>query len=102
MVKQGAREVEANEHVLSLVDDEPGGVREWEFMCECGHEGCHESVFLTVAAFVALRDSGEAVVAAGHHVSPAAHARRVRNATQALRAQAEHQVKRAKKNLGLT
>ena len=102
MVKQGTRETEANEHLLGLVDDDLGVVHEWEFMCECGDEDCHESVFLTVAAFVALRDAGEAVVADGHHVSPAAHARRVRNATQALRAQAEHQVQRAKKNLGLT
>ena len=102
MVEQGERETGANEHLLSLVGDDADLVHEWEFMCECGHEDCHESVFLTVAAFVALRDAGEAVVADGHHASPVAHARRVRNATQALRAQAEHQVKRAKKNLGLT
>jgi hypothetical protein len=68
--KPGARETESNEHALSLVGDEAGVVHEWEFMCECGDENCHESVSLTVAAFVALRDAGEAVVADGHHASP--------------------------------
>jgi hypothetical protein len=102
VVKQGTRETKASEHPLGLVDEDGSVVHEWEFMCECGHEDCHESVFLTVADFVTLRDAGAAVVAEGHHLSPVVHARRVRNATQALRAQAEHQVKRAKKNLGLT
>jgi hypothetical protein len=76
VVKQGAHQTEANEHILRLVQDEVNGVREWEFMCECGHEGCHESVLLTLAAFVALRDGGEAVLAGGHHVSQVAHTRR--------------------------
>jgi hypothetical protein len=102
VVEQGARETEAHEELLRLVRDEVTGVREWEFMCECGQESCHESVFLTLAAFVALRDGGEAVLAGGHHVSQVAHAQEVRSATQALRAQAELQVKRAKKNLGQT
>ena len=91
MVAQGARKTGANEDL-----------HEWDFMCECGEETCHKFVFLTLDEFVALRDRGEAVLAPEHHLSPVAHARRVRSATQALRAQAEQQVKRAKKNLGLT
>ena len=101
MLEQGAHETEANED-LRPVREEVSGVQKWDFMCECGGEHCHESVFLTLADFVALRDRGEAVLAPGHRVSPVAHARRVRSATLALRAQAEQQVKRARKNLGLT
>jgi hypothetical protein len=59
------------------------------------------TVFLSLDAFEAIRDSGEPVLAEGHVVSQAARARRLRSATQALRTQAEHQVTRAKKNLGL-
>jgi len=76
VVEQGARATEANEHLLRLVRDGVNGVRHWEFMCECGQEGCHESVFLTLADFVALRDGGEPVVAGGHHVSRVTHAQR--------------------------
>jgi hypothetical protein len=102
VVEQGASKSEANEELLHLVREEVSGPHEWDFMCECGEESCHESVLLPLADFVALRDRGEAVLAPGHRVSPVAHARRLRSATQALRAQAEHQVRRAKKNLGLT
>ena len=102
MVKSDARWTEIHEHALRHVRDEDGGVQEWEFMCECGHESCHQTVFLTLDAFEALRDCGQAVLAGGHEVSPVARARRTRSATRALRAQAEHQVRRAKKNLGLT
>ena len=66
MVKQGVRRIEANEQVLRLVRDDLGEVHEWEYMCECGHESCNESVFLPLAAFVALRDGGQAVLAGGH------------------------------------
>jgi hypothetical protein len=76
VVKQGAREIEANEHILRLVRDDFSGVHEWEFMCECGHESCNESVFLTLAAFVALRDGGEAVLSDGHYVNRVAQALR--------------------------
>ena len=66
MLEADAGETETSAHLFSLVRDEVGGLHEWEFMCECGHKSCHESVFLTLAAFVALRESGEAVVAREH------------------------------------
>jgi hypothetical protein len=84
---------------LRHVRDSATGEREWEFPCECGHRNCHESVFLTLDAFGALRDRDEAVLAGGHHVSQTARARRLVDAAKALRAQAEHQVRRARKNL---
>ena len=102
MVKSDAQTTETYKHALRHVRDEADGVQEWEFMCECGHVSCRETVFLTLDAFETLRDNREAVLAGGHQVSPVTRARRARSATQALRAQAEHQVRRAKKNLGLT
>ncbi|HEX6952778.1 MAG TPA: hypothetical protein VF124_08280 [Gaiellaceae bacterium] len=76
-------------------------MQEWEFMCECGHESCRETVFLTLDAFEVLHDSGETVLDDGHVVSQVACARRLRSPTRRPRAQAEHQATRAKKNLGL-
>jgi predicted DNA-binding protein (UPF0251 family) len=101
MVKLHAGRTEPRESALRHVRDQAGGVQEWEFMCECGHDSCQETVFLTLDEFEALRDSRGAVLAEGHEVSQVARARLLRSAAQALRAQAEHQVRRAKKNLGL-
>jgi multidrug efflux pump subunit AcrA (membrane-fusion protein) len=62
--------------------------------------GFHEHVALTVDAYAALHDSGRAVLAPRHRLSQVERARRLSEEAKALRAQAEHQVKRAKKNLG--
>jgi hypothetical protein len=102
VVKLDAHRTEVDAPTLRHVRDDVCGAQEWEFMCECGHDTCHETVLLTLDAFEVLRDSGEALLASGHHANPIARARRVRSAAQALRAQAEHQARRAKKNLGLT
>ena len=72
MVKLAAGRTETYEPVLRHGRDEAGGVPEWEFMCECGHESCHETVFLTLDRFEAFRDQGQAVLADGHEVSPVA------------------------------
>jgi hypothetical protein len=101
VVKLHTGRTEPRESALRHVRDHADGVQEWEFMCECGHESCRETVFLTLDAFEALRGSGQAALADGHVVSQVARARRLRSATKALRAQAAHQVTRAKKNLGL-
>jgi hypothetical protein len=69
VVGRGEREIEANAHVLRFVQANVSSVHVWEFMCECGEANCHEFVRLTLAAFVALRDRGEGVFAAGHHAS---------------------------------
>ena len=73
---------------------------EWEFFCECGRPDCEERVKLTVAAHSALDDGQSAVLAPGHRLSQIERARRLMEVSKALRAQAEQQVKRAKKNLG--
>ncbi len=79
-----------------------GGELEWEFSCECGRETCDERVCVTIGAYVALHDGGELALAPGHEVSRAGRARRrseeLRQESTALRAQAQHQKHRAKKN----
>ena len=88
----------ANGHILRHVRDSDDG-HEWEFLCECGKEDCHERVLLTIDAYIAHRDQGEAVLADGHLLSQVERARRLRAEAEALTGQADHQVKRAKKNL---
>lgn len=90
---------EVNRNILLHLRDADGGELEWEFFCECGQESCHEHVFLTLDAYVALHDSGGSVLAEGHRLSQAERARRLREDAEALRAQAAHQVQRAKKNV---
>jgi hypothetical protein len=86
--------------LLRAVRDSTTGEHEWEFHCECGEANCHEYVFLTLDAFITLRDHGDAVLADGHRVSQIVVARGLVDAAKALTAQADHQLKRAKKNLG--
>ena len=92
----------ANEHILLHVRDSDDGKQEWEFVCECGNEDCHGRVLLTIDAYIALHDHGQAVLAAGHHTSQVARALRLRAEADALRHQAEHQVNRAKENIGIS
>jgi hypothetical protein len=91
---------DANRNILLHVQDADAGELEWEFFCECGRNHCHEHVFLTLDAFIAIHDGGDAVLAEGHRLSQSDLARRLRDDAGALRAQAEHQIRRAKKNLG--
>jgi len=91
---------EVTQGTLRAVRDSVTGEQEWEFRCECGREHCHDYVFLTLDAYVALRDSGRDVLAEGHHLSPVVRARRLRDDARALVAQAMNQVQRAKRNLG--
>jgi hypothetical protein len=85
---------------LRHVRDSSTGERGWEFACECGRRECSESVFLTLDAYAERRDAGHAVLAEGHPVNQIAVSRRLVEAARALRAQAEHQVRQARKNLG--
>jgi hypothetical protein len=73
--------------------------QEWEFFCECGCYGCDKRVKLTVAAYRVIHDGGGAVLAPGHQRSEPERSRRLRAEAEALRAQAELQVQRARKNL---
>lgn len=72
--------------------------RRWLFCCECGRAECVERVALDVAEYESLRDRGSYILASGHYVSRAEHARRVarklRADAEALLAQARHQQQR--------
>lgn len=72
---------------------------EWEFFCECGVAECHEQVTLTLEAYSAIHDGGFAILAPGHRVGQRARSVRLREEARALRAQAEHQLQRARRNL---
>jgi hypothetical protein len=91
---------EVNQRVLGAALDSIAKEQEWEFFCECGAPECHEYVKLTVHAYGVLHDGGGAVLAAGHGLSQLERARRLREDADALRRQAKHQVRRAKRNLG--
>src|SRR5205085_5537001 len=43
--------------------------RSGEFFCECGRDDCQERLTLTLDAYVALYDSGRAILAEGHQLS---------------------------------
>jgi hypothetical protein len=90
--------VDMNERVRALA----ARLHEWGFMCECGLVTCHERVHLSLPAYEALRTRGDAVLAAGHVLTEAQRARRraerLSGEASALRAQAELQTKRARRN----
>ncbi len=92
---------EVNQGILAFARDslsEQAHEQEWEFFCECGREDCHAYVSLSLDAYAALHDGGGAVLAPGHRLSQVERARRLLEDAEALRHQAEHQVKRARKN----
>jgi hypothetical protein len=84
---------------LGVVRDAVEQEQEWEFFCECGCYGCDKRVKLTVAAYRALHDGGGYVLAPGHQCSERERSQELREEAKALRAQADLQVRRAKKNL---
>jgi hypothetical protein len=91
--------VRIREAALRLDAAEPEAV--WAFLCECGEAGCHAQVRLTLAEYDALKAAERPVLAPGHAASRAAVARRyaeaLREDATALRAQAEQQLRRARK-----
>jgi hypothetical protein len=88
---------DVNRHILDVARESISAEQEWEFFCECGRPDCEERIALTLAAYVALYDSGRPVLAHGHRLSQVERARRLREDAEALRNQAEHQVRRAKR-----
>jgi multidrug efflux pump subunit AcrA (membrane-fusion protein) len=90
--------VEVNARILDAARESVGEELEWEFFCECGRADCEASVRLTIEAYSALHDDGHAVLSAGHELSQVSRARGLLEDSQALLAQADQQVKRAKKN----
>jgi hypothetical protein len=91
--------VEVNLQIREAASDSIAHEQQWEFFCECGRPGCEEHVLLTVDAYSALHDGGGFVLAPGHRVSEVGRARRLADEAEALRAQAGHQLRRARKNL---
>jgi hypothetical protein len=93
--------VEVNSHILDAARDSITREQIWEFFCECGRPDCGEHVKLSIDEYAGLRDVGDPVLAPGHRLSRAERARRrsheLREGSEALRAQAEHQVRRARK-----
>ena len=99
-VSKTALLTEVNLRVLEAALDSVTQEQEWEFFCECGNPDCHEHVELTIHAYGVIHDGGGAVLAPGHGLSQIERARRLSADADALRRQAEHQVRRARKNLG--
>ena len=91
---------EVNSHLLEVAAESPSDALDWDFYCECGRPDCHEQVMLTVAAFDWLRGNDLPILAPGHRMSQVTRARMLRSEAAALRAQAQLQAKRARRNLG--
>ncbi len=74
----------------------------WAFLCECGDDTCQEWVTLPVGGYEALQRADEPILAPGHALSAPQKsrrkARRLVDDARALEAQADVQVKRAKRN----
>lgn len=60
---------DSSQRALRRVRASLDGEHEWEFGCECGEEDCRRFVFLTLDAYIALRDGSGAVLAEGHRPS---------------------------------
>lgn len=89
-----------NAGIFVFARDSLANSSEWEFLCECGRPECHDVIPLTLEAYIAIRDERGAVLAPGHHPSQVERARRLGEDAAALRAKAEHQARRARKNRG--
>ena len=78
----------------------------WDFLCECDADDCQEWVTLQVAQYEALQRADEPVLAPGHTLTKAQRnrrkARRLVDDAKALEAQAEQQIKQARRNLKKT
>jgi hypothetical protein len=75
----------------------------WAFLCECGDDDCQEWVTLAVGSYEVLQRADAPILAPGHTLSAPQKqrrkARRLVDDARALGAQADLQVKRAKRNL---
>ena len=74
----------------------------WVFLCECGDDHCEEWVTLPVGKYEALQRADQPILAPGHTLSEPQksrrRARRLVDDAKALEAQADVQIKRAKRN----
>jgi hypothetical protein len=76
----------------------------WNFLCECGEDDCQDWVTLRVSEYEALQRADEPILAPGHTLTRGQRTRRKARSlvddAKALEAQAGHQIKRAKRNVG--
>jgi hypothetical protein len=72
----------------------------WPFVCECGDEACQEPVLCSLGAYDEARQRRQLLLARGHAVTQAREARarshELRVESEAVRAQAEHQLRRSR------
>ena len=68
-----------------------------EFFCDRGRDDCQERIKLTLDAHASLYVSGRAVLAEGHQLGQVERARWLPDDAEALRRQAEHQVRCAER-----
>ena len=58
---------EVNDSIRDLAAKvDPDDSSNWEFVCECGEEGCTERVGLPLARYDELRNADVALLAPGH------------------------------------
>ena len=58
---------EVNRSIRDLATKvDPHDSSSWEFVCECGEEGCSERVSLALSRYDELRDADVALLAPGH------------------------------------
>jgi hypothetical protein len=105
---RSAERTEVNRNIRMAVKrfDEPAldGDESWDFLCECGADECGQWVTLTLKRYEALLRAEEPVLAPGHELTRSQRARRKARRlvedSEALRAQAQVQQKRAGRNAG--
>ena len=58
---------EVNQKIRDLAANvDPDDVSRWEFVCECGEQGCTERVGLPLARYDELKHANGALLAPGH------------------------------------
>jgi hypothetical protein len=58
---------EVNRRIRDLAADvDPRDASSWEFICECGEEGCTERIGLPLARYDELKRTDVALLAPGH------------------------------------
>jgi hypothetical protein len=102
--ESSAARTDVNRHLRMAVKrfDVPDSEEEkWDFLCECGSAGCTEWVTLPLGQYEELRRTGVAVLAPGHEPGEGSRRKALQlvDDAKALRAQAEHQLRRAVRNL---
>lgn len=74
----------------------------WNFLCECGIDGCQEWVTLQLAEYEALQRADDPILAPGHTLTRGQRSRRkakrLVDDAKALEAQAGLQLKRSRRN----